>query len=209
MSKVWGGVKKGAAEASANAAIEARLLRAKQVGFDHPPEVEEQMNVCMCSLSYSLCRSCVLIVTKFLSSRPKSPLSSNTKNVCLFLSSSHCTRSSRRRGPRWTRVYTSVYSTRTTPHLGPNSHYLWRCSSFYWCRPPCLCKTLINFGSQEQVAALEAVREEWKQLEAQDLHQIAKKQDAACRNIVTYRYWESKKEHEVGKLHGETNPLES
>jgi hypothetical protein len=45
MSKVWGGVKKGAAEASANAAIEARYLKCKQSGFDHPPEVEEQMNV--------------------------------------------------------------------------------------------------------------------------------------------------------------------
>lgn len=45
MSKVFGGIKKGAAEASASAAIEARLLKAKQSGFDHPPEVEEQMNV--------------------------------------------------------------------------------------------------------------------------------------------------------------------
>lgn len=71
---------------------------------------------------------------------------------------------------------------------------------------PTLAQILTIYGDSQSaigadrhvyVASLEAVREEWKQLEAQDLHQIGKKQDAANRNIVTYRYWEGRKEHEV------------
>jgi len=58
------------------------------------------------------------------------------------------------------------------------------------------CQRAIGADRHVYVAALEAVREEWKQLESQDLHQIAKKQENANRNLVTARYWEGRKEKE-------------
>lgn len=161
MSKVFGGIKKGAADASASAAIEARLLKAKQSGYDHPPEVEEQMNI-------------------MRANRDEIP-KLKAKLSTFIEHQKHQADAEDRAGQEFTHQSTQ-----------PGQH-------------PTLAQILTIYGDSQSsigadrhvyVAALEAVREEWKQLEAQDLHQISKKQDAANRNIITYRYWEGRKEHE-------------
>eukprot|EP01126_Amoeba_proteus_P041257 TRINITY_DN442_c0_g1_i10.p1 TRINITY_DN442_c0_g1~~TRINITY_DN442_c0_g1_i10.p1 ORF type:complete len:272 (+),score=69.46 TRINITY_DN442_c0_g1_i10:93-818(+) len=63
------------------------------------------------------------------------------------------------------------------------------------------CQNSISADRRVYVSTIESVREEWKQLEAHDLHQISKKQDAANRALVSLRYWEGKKEHEKAEPH--------
>jgi len=159
---MWGGIKKGAAEASANAAIEAHFLRAKQSGFDHPAEVEEQMNI-------------------MRANRDEIP-KLKAKLSTFIEHQKHQADAEDRAGQEFTHQASQ-----------PSQHpSLSQILTFYGD-----CQSAIGADRHVYVAALEAVREEWKALESQDLHQISKKQDAANRNIVTFRYWESKKEPEV------------
>jgi len=161
MSKVWGGIKKGAADASAATAIEAKYLHAKQSGFDHPPEVEEQMNIMRAN---------------------RDEIPKLKAKISTFIEhNKHQADAEDRAGQEFTHQSTQPGQH---PSLGQILTFFGDCQSG------------IGADRHVYVAALEAVREEWKGLEAQDLHQISKKQEAANKNLITFRYWESKKEHE-------------
>jgi len=136
-------------------------LKCKQSGFDHPPEVEEQMNIMRANRDE---------IPKL-----KSKLSTFIEHH------KHQAEAENRAAQEFTHQSTQ-----------PGQH-------------PILAQILTLFGDAQSgigadrhvyVAALEAIREEWKGLEAQDLHHISKKQEAANKNLVSYRYWEGRKEHD-------------